>query len=117
MTSWADEMDAFDDETTPVVRPPPLPPKPRILPSHTGRVCWYDPIRGFGFAMIDGLGRDVFLHKSVLTDATYSPAPGDRIACMVERDPHARRPNKLRAVGVRHHQDPAGKAGGTPVRR
>ena len=32
----------------------------------TGRVKWFDGVRGFGFVASDDFGRDVFVHSSVL---------------------------------------------------
>ncbi len=32
----------------------------------TGRVKWFDDVRGFGFVASDDFGRDVFVHCSVL---------------------------------------------------
>jgi CspA family cold shock protein len=31
-----------------------------------GRVKWFDPVRGFGFVLVDGLDKDVLLHVNVL---------------------------------------------------
>jgi cold shock protein len=35
----------------------------------TGRVKWFDGVRGFGFVASDDFGRDVFIHSSVLGPA------------------------------------------------
>jgi cold shock protein len=35
----------------------------------TGRVKWFDGVRGFGFVASDDFGRDVFIHSSVLGSA------------------------------------------------
>ena len=38
----------------------------------TGRVKWFDAVRGFGFVAGDDFGRDVFVHCSTLAPAGLS---------------------------------------------
>jgi CspA family cold shock protein len=41
----------------------------------TGRVKWFDPVRGFGFVVVDDLESDVLLHVNVLREFGQSSVP------------------------------------------
>ena len=64
------------DATTAIERPdrPPRRPAPDASTAVdlTGRVKWFDGARGFGFVASDDLGKDVFVHSSVLGAAGLS---------------------------------------------
>ena len=62
----------------------------------TGRVKWFDPVRGYGFLVpADGLGSDILLHFSVVTEAGRRTLPeGASLTCSVvarDRGRQARR--------------------------
>lgn len=49
-----------------------------------GSVKWYNPEKGFGFIAVDGGGKDVFVHRSVLLRAGLESLPeGQRVAMTV----------------------------------
>ncbi len=48
----------------------------------TGRVKWFDSVRGFGFVASDDFGRDVFVHCSILEPADASRLAEGRIVTM-----------------------------------
>ena len=61
-----------------------------------GRVKWFDPVRGYGFLVpSDGVGSDVLLHFSVVSEAGRRSLPeGATLTCLVvarERGRQARR--------------------------
>lgn len=57
-------------------------------------VKWFNPSKGFGFVMPEGVEEDVFLHFSVLDAAGYQYlGPGDELSCIVGTG------NKGRQVG------------------
>jgi CspA family cold shock protein len=46
----------------------------------TGTMKWYNPDKGFGFAVVEGGGKDVFVHASVLQRAGLQTlAEGQRV--------------------------------------
>lgn len=62
----------------------------------TGRVKWFDPVRGYGFLVpADGVGSDILLHFSVVTEAGRRTLPeGASLTCSVvarDRGRQARR--------------------------
>jgi CspA family cold shock protein len=62
----------------------------------SGRVKWFDPVRGYGFLVpSDGLGSDILLHFSVVTETGRRTLPeGASLTCSVvarERGRQARR--------------------------
>jgi CspA family cold shock protein len=58
------------DASSVVERPERLPRRPTHDPSTavdlTGKVKWFDDVRGFGFVASDDFGRDVFVHSTTL---------------------------------------------------
>jgi CspA family cold shock protein len=57
----------------------------------TGRVKWFDGVRGFGFVAGDDYGKDVFVHCSVLGSAGVSRlAEGQTVAMRVIETPKGR---------------------------
>lgn len=62
----------------------------------TGRIKWFDPVRGYGFLVpADGIGTDILLHFSVVSEAGRRSLPeGATLTCIVvdrERGRQARR--------------------------
>ena len=51
----------------------------RSLRPATGTLKWFDPVRGFGFIAPDAGGRDVFVHRSALSETQEVPAEGARV--------------------------------------
>lgn len=52
---------------------------------HCGFVKFYNTAKGYGFVVLDGGGRDVFMHASVLNRAGLSAVEaGQRVSVMVE---------------------------------
>jgi len=50
-----------------------------------GRVKWFDPVKGFGFVVADGIERDILLHANVLRNfGQSSVADGARIEILVQ---------------------------------
>jgi CspA family cold shock protein len=55
-------------------------------PSVTGRVKWFDPVKGFGFIVSDEAGGDILLHANVLRNYGQSSiADGTAITVRVQR--------------------------------
>ncbi|NIZ10315.1 cold shock domain-containing protein [Pseudooceanicola sp. HF7] len=50
-----------------------------------GRVKWFDPVRGFGFVLAEGGGKDILLHANVLRNfGQNSVAEGARVSLVVQ---------------------------------
>jgi CspA family cold shock protein len=71
----------------------------------TGRIKFFDPIRGFVFIQPDDGGDDLFVHKNSFLEEGVIPARSARVHFDVAND--CRR-NKLQAVGVRLCEDHVG---------
>jgi superfamily II DNA/RNA helicase len=69
----------------------------RSLRPATGTVKWFDPVRGFGFIAPDAGGRDVFLHRSALSDTDLPPAEGARVEFLSRPGPKGLEAVELRA--------------------
>jgi CspA family cold shock protein len=83
-------------DTTSVVERPERPPR-RPAPDAstaidlTGKVKWFDGARGFGFVASDDLGKDVFLHSSILSTAGVSSLfEGQAVSMRVVETPKGR---------------------------
>lgn len=66
-----------------------------ILQEEKGKLKWYNPIKGFGFAVLDKGGPDVFIHGSLITSEEMAKKliPGVFLKLKVtlsERGPEAR---------------------------
>lgn len=60
----------------------------RTLPLVQGRVKWFDPVKGFGFIVADGLETEVLLHANVLRNFGQSTvADGSGISVLVQKTP------------------------------
>lgn len=60
----------------------------RTLPLVQGRVKWFDPVKGFGFIIADGLETDILLHANVLRNFGQSTvADGSGISVRVQKTP------------------------------
>lgn len=56
-----------------------------------GIVKWFKPEKGFGFVSPDDKGKDVFVHKSILTRlGLVSLEPGQRIEMVIHQSPKGR---------------------------
>lgn len=54
-------------------------------------VKFYDPLRGYGFAVLDDLSGDAFFHFSILRrDGVQNPAKGERLRVRYKRDEDGR---------------------------
>jgi superfamily II DNA/RNA helicase len=69
----------------------------RSLRPATGTVKWFDPVRGFGFIAPDTGGRDVFLHRSALSETEQPPAEGARVEFLSRPGPKGLEAVELRA--------------------
>jgi CspA family cold shock protein len=55
-------------------------------PVVTGRVKWFDPVKGFGFIVSEGTGGDILLHANVLRNYGQSSiADGTEITVQVQK--------------------------------
>jgi superfamily II DNA/RNA helicase len=69
----------------------------RSLRPATGTVKWFDPVRGFGFIAPDAGGRDVFLHRSALSETDAVPSEGARVEFLSRPGPKGLEAVELRA--------------------
>jgi superfamily II DNA/RNA helicase/cold shock CspA family protein len=69
----------------------------RSLRAATGTLKWFDPIRGFGFIAPDAGGRDVFVHRSALSETEQVPAEGARVEFFSRPGPKGLEAVELRA--------------------
>jgi cold shock protein len=89
------EVLSVDDSTATPVRPRSGGPRAPLGPAvpMAGTTKWYDPNKGFGFVSVQGGGRDVFVHVSVLERGGLSTLePGQRVTMDVaegRRNPEA----------------------------
>ena len=70
---------------------------PRSLRLATGTLKWFDPVRGFGFIAPDAGGRDVFVHRSALSETQQVPAEGTRVEFLSRPGPKGLEAVELRA--------------------
>jgi CspA family cold shock protein len=62
-------------------------------------VKWFNPSKGFGFVMPEGVDEDIFLHFSVLDTAGYQYlSPGDEVNCIVGIGNKGRQVGKIMEV-------------------
>ncbi len=69
----------------------------RSLRPATGTLKWFDPVRGFGFIAPDAGGRDVFVHRSALSETQQLPAEGARVEFLSRPGPKGLEAVELRA--------------------
>ncbi len=69
----------------------------RSLRPATGTLKWFDPVRGFGFIAPDAGGRDVFVHRSALSETQEVPAEGARVEFLSRPGPRGLEAVELRA--------------------
>jgi len=69
----------------------------RSLRPATGTLKWFDPVRGFGFIAPDAGGRDVFVHRSALSETEQLPAEGARVEFLSRPGPKGLEAVELRA--------------------
>ena len=69
----------------------------RSLRPATGTLKWFDPVRGFGFIAPDAGGRDVFVHRSALSETQQVPAEGSRVEFLSRPGPKGLEAVELRA--------------------
>jgi len=69
----------------------------RSLRPATGTLKWFDPVRGFGFIAPDAGGRDVFVHRSALSETQEVPAEGARVEFLSRPGPKGLEAVELRA--------------------
>lgn len=64
-----------------------------------GTVKFYDPVRGFGFIVPDGGGREVFVHSSVLLRSGVSDLqPGQRVSIQTEDAPRGLQATEIKPL-------------------
>ncbi len=66
----------------------------------TGKIKWYDAVKGYGFVV--GPDQDYFFHVSQLTNRNQTPVPGDLVEFAVEqrhKGPNAVRVRLVTPVG------------------
>jgi CspA family cold shock protein len=57
----------------------------------TGKVKWFDDVRGFGFVASDDFGRDVFVHSTTLAGSgVISLSEGQAVSMRVVETPKGR---------------------------
>jgi len=99
------------DTSTGGVAPPPRPgggfrpsgggDRPPLGPTvqETGTVKWYNSLKGFGFIVRDGGGKDVFVHASAVEAAGMrSLSEGQKVSFDVQPDPKGSKAVNLKAV-------------------
>ena len=69
----------------------------RSLRPATGTLKWFDPVRGFGFIAPDAGGRDIFVHRSALSETQQVPAEGARVEFLSRPGPKGLEAVELRA--------------------
>ena len=69
----------------------------RSLRPATGTLKWFDPVRGFGFITPDAGGRDVFVHRSALSENDEALGEGDRVEFLSRPGPKGLEAVELRA--------------------
>jgi superfamily II DNA/RNA helicase len=69
----------------------------RSLRPATGTLKWFDPVRGFGFIAPDAGGRDVFVHRSALSETQQVPVEGSRVEFLSRPGPKGLEAVELRA--------------------
>lgn len=62
----------------------------------TGKVKWFDPSRGYGFAVLDGIDGDCLIHSNALREGGFEQA---KEGAIVEVE-MTRRPNGWQAIAV-----------------
>jgi CspA family cold shock protein len=71
----------------------------------TGTVKWFNAKKGFGFVLVDGVDRDIFVHYSVIDgDGFRTLAEGERVQVDFGDDgrgPRARRVCRLEPAEVK----------------
>ncbi len=67
-------------------------------------VKWFNPVKGFGFVVPEGVDEDIFLHFSVLDAAGYQYlGPGDEVQCLVGVGDKGRQVGKIIDVKPARH--------------
>lgn len=68
-------------------------------PTEVATVKWYNTVKGYGFATLDGSDDDVFIHAITCRDAGYDGLePGQKLRLVVRQGPKGLQANDLRVI-------------------
>lgn len=100
VTDKMTDKEETNDMQTEIATPtPPNDAPPSLAVAVTGEVKWFDPVKGFGFIIVDDEGGDILIHHEVLRLSGYDMIyTGASVKCLVIDAERGRQAEKIISI-------------------